>query len=255
MIALLSPAKTLDFSKPVPGHRTEAPRLLAEAEVLAASAARLSAKRLGQIMHISPKLATLNVERFRGFADAPERAAIFAFAGDVYTGLAARSMSETGLAHAAGHLRILSGLYGLLRPFDLIRPYRLEMGTGWAPGRAKDLYGFWKDRIADLLAADLSDEGSGILVNLASREYFEAVEQHRPARARILTVDFREESGDGLRFNSFVAKKMRGAMARFICEERIERVEDLCGFEAQGYRFAGEPQADTLLFVRGATTG
>ena len=252
MIALLSPAKTLDYERPFPSIDATVPRFADDAEALAAAAAKLGAKKLGTLMHISDKLATLNAGRFAGFADATERPAIYAFNGDVYTGFEAKSLDEPAIAFAQDHVRILSGLYGLLRPLDTIRPYRLEMGTRWAPGRAKNLYGYWGSRVSALLARDLAEEGSDVIVNLASKEYWHAVETCPPAGARIITVDFREEGPNGLRFNSFGAKKARGLMARWMCEHRITDPDALEGFDSDGYRFAGADADGALLhFIRG----
>jgi cytoplasmic iron level regulating protein YaaA (DUF328/UPF0246 family) len=156
MLALLSPAKSLDYERPLPGFEPSRPRFAEEADGLAAAASKLSAKKLSGLMGISDKLGKLNAERYKAFADAPERPALFAFNGDVYLGFEARSLDEPAIAFAQDHVRILSGLYGLLRPLDAIRPYRLEMGTKWAPGRAKDLYGWWGRRISDALAGDLA---------------------------------------------------------------------------------------------------
>ena len=147
MIAVLSPAKTLDYASALPPVEPTQPRFGAQAQTLAAAAGRLGAKRLGELMGISPKLATLNIARFRDFDDAEERPALFAFAGDVYRGLEARTLEPEAVTFAQDHLRLLSGLYGLLRPLDAIRPYRLEMGTRWAP-RRKALTDWWGDRIA-----------------------------------------------------------------------------------------------------------
>lgn len=249
MIAILSPAKTLDYSTPLPPLSATEPRLAEDTARLASAAAKLSARKLSSLMHISDKLATLNAARYQGFEDQPERAALFAFAGDVYTGFEAKTLAEPAIAFAQDHVRILSGLYGLLRPLDAIRPYRLEMGTKWAPGRAKDLYGYWGSRVSDLLARDLADEGSGVIVNLASREYWHAVETSPPSGARIITVDFREEGPAGLRFNSFAAKRARGMVARYICEHRLTDPESLKGFDSDGYSFA-EAHGDTWRFVR-----
>jgi cytoplasmic iron level regulating protein YaaA (DUF328/UPF0246 family) len=252
MIALLSPAKSLDFERPFPAVTATAPRFADDAEALAAAAARLGAKRLATLMRISDRLATLNAGRFAGFADAARRPAIHAFNGHVYAGFEAASLDEPAIAFAQNHVRILSGLYGLLRPLDTIRPYRLEMGTRWAPGAARDLYGYWGRRISDLLAADLADEGSGVIVNLASREYWRAVETCPPEGARIITVDFHEQGPDGPRFNSFGAKTARGLMARWICEHRIEDPAHLPDFDSDGYRFAGRDADGALLrFMRG----
>lgn len=252
MIALLSPAKTLDYERPFPSIAATTPRFADDAEALASAAAKLGAKKLGTLMHISDKLAALNAGRFTGFADATERPAIYAFNGDVYTGFEAKSLDEPAIAFAQDHVRILSGLYGLLRPLDTIRPYRLEMGTRWAPGRAKNLYGYWGSRVSALLARDLAEEGSDVIVNLASKEYWHAVEACPPAGARIITVDFREEGPNGPRFNSFGAKKARGLMARWMCEHRITDPGALEGFDSDGYRFAGADADGALLhFIRG----
>ncbi len=254
MIAIISPAKTLDYKSPLPPLEPSRPRFEDEAQALAAAAAKLSQKKLAGLMHISDKLAALNVDRFRGFDAQPERPALFAFAGDVYTGLEAKSLDEPAILFAQDHLRILSGLYGLLRPLDAIRPYRLEMGTPWAPGRAKDLYAHWKTRIADTLVANLADQGDDTIINLASKEYWHAAAPHLHGRARVIDIDFREDGPNGLRFNSFAAKRARGMMARYICEHRLTDPEALKGFDSDGYRFA-EQSTDgaTWRFTRSAT--
>jgi cytoplasmic iron level regulating protein YaaA (DUF328/UPF0246 family) len=249
MLAILSPAKTLDYRSPLPPLEPTAPRFPEETARLAAGAAKLGPRKLAGLMHISDKLAALNAERYRGFETQAERPALFAFAGDVYAGLEARSLDEPAVAFAQDHLRILSGLYGLLRPLDAIRPYRLEMGTRWAPGRARDLYRFWGTRIAERLGQDLAEEGSGVIVNLASREYWHAVATCPPPAARIITIDFREEGPAGLRFNSFAAKRARGMMARYICEHRLQDPEALRGFDSDGYAFA-EADGDLWRFIR-----
>ena len=252
MIALISPAKSLDYATPLPaGIAPTRPRFAEEAGLLAAGAAKLGPKKLGQLMHISDKLAKLNAARFRDYADAEERPALYAFNGDVYHGLEARTLPEPAVAFAQDHLRILSGLYGLLRPLDAIRPYRLEMGTGWAPGRPKDLYRWWGTRVSDRLAGDLAEDGSGVIINLASKEYWHVVEQAPPAAKRIIAIDFREEGPDGLRFNSFAAKRARGMMARYLCEHRLTDPEALKGFDSDGYAWVADGSTDTLWrFVR-----
>jgi cytoplasmic iron level regulating protein YaaA (DUF328/UPF0246 family) len=252
MIALLSPAKSLDFERPLPSLEPSAPRFGAEAEKLAAAAAKLSAKKLSALMGISSKLATLNAGRYAGFMEQQERPALFAFAGDVYIGFEAHSLEEPAIRFAQDHVRILSGLYGLLRPLDTIRPYRLEMGTKWAPGRARNLYGYWGSRISDALAADLQAEGSDTIINLASKEYWHAVGALPPKGARIITIDFREEGPKGLRFNSFAAKRARGMMARYLCEHQLQEAEALKGFDSDGYRYSSEGSTDAeWRFVRG----
>ncbi|HEY0446419.1 MAG TPA: peroxide stress protein YaaA [Allosphingosinicella sp.] len=236
MLALISPAKTLDYKRPIPPLPATRPVFEEDAAALARSAARLSAPRLAELMHISDSLAKLNVARFRGFAEQPERPAIYAFAGDVYAGFEVHSLEEEALLFAQDHLRILSGLYGLLRPLDEIRPYRLEMGTRWAP-RRKDLYAYWGERIAARVAQDLDTAASRTVINLASKEYWGAVEGRLPQDVRVIEIDFREQGPDGLRFNSFAAKRARGMMARYLCEHRLDDPEALKAFDSDGYAY------------------
>ena len=247
MIAILSPAKTLDYRTPLPPVAASVPRFAEEAGILAAAAARLGPKKLAALMRISDTLATLNAERFRDFAGAPERPALFAFAGDVYVGLEAGTLEEPAIDFAQDHIRILSGLYGLLRPLDAIRPYRLEMGTRWAPRRRK-LTDWWQDRIARALAADVESEGSGVILNLASQEYWAAVDGRLPAGIRVIAVDFHEADG---RFVSFHAKKARGMMARWLVEHRITDADAMRGFDTDGYAFdADASDGDRWAFRR-----
>ena len=171
---------------------------------------------------------------------------MFAFDGDVYTGLDAQTLEDEGIAFAQDHLRLLSGLYGLLRPLDLMRPYRLEMGTRWAP-RRKTLTDWWGDRIATMLAADVEEDGTGVVLNLASQEYWAAVAGQLPAGVRVVAVDFR----DGDRFVSFHAKKARGLMARYMIEHRITEIDAMRGFDSAGYAFdASESTDDQWRFAR-----
>jgi len=250
MIAALSPAKTLDYATPLPPIEPTQPRFDADAVALAAAAARLGKKRLAALMDISDKLAALNADRFKTFEAQPARAALFAFAGDVYTGFEAKTLDPPAIDFAQGHIRLLSGLYGLLRPLDEIRPYRLEMGTRWAP-RRKSLYAYWGNRIADALASDVAAEGSGVVLNLASQEYWQAVAGKLPPGVRIIDVDFREPGPDGPRFVSFNAKRARGMMARYLCEHRIDSADGIKGFDSDGYCFdADESEPDRWRFTR-----
>jgi cytoplasmic iron level regulating protein YaaA (DUF328/UPF0246 family) len=196
-------------------------------------------------MHISDALAELNAGRYADFFGQPERPAIMAFAGDVYVGFEARSLPEESLHFAQNHVRILSGLYGLLRPFDAIRPYRLEMGTPWAP-KAKNLYRYWGGRIAALIADDMQAQGTDILVNLASQEYWKAAKEHMPPQIRVINIDFREQGPNGLRFNSFGAKRARGMMARYICEHNLTDAESLKSFDSDGYSYDQEASSETM---------
>lgn len=250
MIAVLSPAKTLDYATPLPDLTATEPRFATEAITLANAAAKMSRKKLGELMHISDALATLNQQRFRGFVDQPERPALFAFAGDVYTGLEAKTLDAPAIDFAQDHVRMLSGLYGLLRPLDLMRPYRLEMGTRWAP-RRKTLTDWWGDRIAAALSDDLKAEGSATVLNLASQEYWAAVDGRLSKRVRIIDIDFREPGPDGPRFVSFHAKKARGLMARWLVEHRIKNIEAMQGFDSDGYRFdPAASETDRWRFMR-----
>lgn len=249
MIAILSPAKTLAELPLAPLQPTE-PHFAGDAAKLAGAAARLKPAKLQALMHISPELAALNAGRYAEFEAQDPRPAIAAFDGDVYRGFDAPTLDADTLSYANDHIRILSGLYGLLRPSDAIRPYRLEMGTGWAP-RGKELYSFWKNRLAARLEEELDEEGSGIVLNLASKEYWQALGPKLRADVRVVTVDFRDAGPRGLRFNAFVAKKARGAMARLMCEARATGPEALHGFDYAGHAYdpAGS-DADTLRFVR-----
>lgn len=246
MIAVLSPAKTLDYETPLPDLGSTRPRFDSEAATLAAAASHLTQKRLSELMKISPALAKLNADRFRDFPEAPERPAMFAFAGDVYTGLDAQRLEPEAVTFAQDHLRLLSGLYGLLRPLDAMRPYRLEMGTRWAPRKPK-LTDWWGDRIAQALAEDVAAEETGVVLNLASQEYWAAVAGRLPAGIRVVAVDFRE----GDRFVSFHAKKARGLMARWMIEHRITDIDAMRGFDSDGYAFdAAASTDDQWRFVR-----
>ncbi|WP_165322010.1 peroxide stress protein YaaA [Rhizorhabdus phycosphaerae] len=251
MLLLLSPAKSLDYSSPLPDVDATTPRFAQEALATAEAASRLGPKKLAKLMSISDKLAQLNADRYAMFAEQEERPALYAFSGDVYIGLEARTLDEPAVHYAQDHVRILSGLYGLLKPLDRIRPYRLEMGTRWAPGRTRNLYAMWGNKVSDALAADLLAEGSDTIINCASKEYWHVVEQAPPKGVRIITMDFRENGPKGLVFNSFGAKRARGMMARWMCEHRIAKPEDLKGFDSDGYAFvAADSDEQVWRFVR-----
>lgn len=250
MIILLSPAKTLDFTRPVAEAGSRA-RFEPQATAIAAAASRLGAERLAEVMHVSPRLAELTAARFAGFATAADRPAIRAFAGDVYRGFDAASADPDTLAFAQAHLRILSGLYGVLRPLDRIRPYRLEMGLGWSPDGSGRLVDHWGGRIAGAILADLEALDSRTIVNLASGEYFEAVGPHLPPSARVIAPDFRIATERGLAFHSFAAKVARGRLARFLCERRASDPAAILDFSEDGWsldRPGSSP--DRPLFVR-----
>ncbi len=249
MLILLSPAKTLDLVSTYDEQPTAA-RFDREAARIARSAAKLGPERLAELMHISPKLAELNSKRFKSFGKAEARPAIRMFAGDVYRGFDARSAEPAVLDYAQDHLRILSGLYGIVRPLDAVRPYRLEMGTRWAP-KGDRLVDHWGRKVARALLADLGDEGSGTVLDLASREYFAVVGLHLPRRVRLIVPDFRVRRAGGLKFHSFTAKVARGALARFVCDERIADPAALKSFDRDGWHHSPEDSTpDTPMFVR-----
>lgn len=257
MLAVISPAKTLDLATPVPSVAATEPVFLDRAAKLAHAAAKLKPSALRKLMHISEPLADLNAARFKAFA-VPftadnARPALYTFDGDVYAGLAGPTMDVGAVAFAQGHVRILSGLYGVLRPLDLMQAYRLEMGIKLKVGRTGTLYDFWGDRIARTLADELGGHDDPTLVNLASVEYFGVVAPYAMPGG-VLAVDFRDAHPDGLRFNSFAAKKARGSMARFICDQRLDRRDGLKDFAVDGYRYSRTDSADDRwAFIRKAT--
>lgn len=250
MLALVSPAKKLDMTPRDRGLPHSLPVFLDDSARLVEVAQRLGLNELKQLMSISDNLAELNRERFRAFSlpFTPDNAApaIFAFRGDTYQGLDADSLSDADLAYAQDHLGILSGLYGLLRPLDLMQAYRLEMGTKLHNPRGEDLYDFWGDRIAGEINRRLADAASPIVVNLASNEYFRAVRTDK-LEARLITPVFKEVKGGVAKVIGLMAKRARGMMARHIIQNRITRPEDLREFTAGGYRFMPELSDDDRL--------
>lgn len=252
MLILLSPAKQLDFSER--GHAPTAtePALMTRTRELSKTTAKLTSAKLKSLMGLSDDLADLNRERFKAFdPDARDgRPAAMVFNGEVYRGLDAPSLSAEDLQWAQQRLRILSGLYGVLRPLDQIQPYRLEMGTRLATRKASNLYEFWGEDIADTLKADLSGHASQTVVNLASNEYSKAAKL-KSLGVPVISVDFKEEKDGQLRALMVYAKKARGMMARWIIDNRIEDPARLKDFQVEGYRFQSEGSDDTrLLFTR-----
>jgi hypothetical protein len=241
MLAVLSPAKKLDWNRTVPGLRSTTPALEKDTIELLESARQLSATDLGRMMHLSPALSKLNFERFRelqGPATKNDRSrmAALAFDGDTYQGLRAWEFDRPALEFAQAHVRILSGLYGVLRPLDAIEPYRLEMGVKMDTGRGRSLYEFWGDRIAKRLDKDAKGHEHPLIVNLASTEYFSAVRAPK-LRVPVLNCVFKEIRGGTAKVIGFSAKRARGMMARYIVEHRIEEPEALQGFDSAGYRY------------------
>lgn len=253
MLTVLSPAKRLDLA-PVAlpdGLQATDPEFAAEAVRLARTARALSVKELQALMGISESLARLNRDRFRAFSADPAPEALFpaafCFAGDTYAGLEAPTLDADALRWAQGNLRILSGLYGLLRPLDRIQAYRLEMGSRLATRRGATLYEFWGDRIARALNAAAAEAGTDTLINCASQEYFGAVDL-AALKLRVVTPVFLEDRDGGAKVVSFFAKKARGAMARFIAEHGLTDPADIRGFDAGGYR-CDPAQSDDVRVV------
>jgi len=254
VLTLLSPAKSLDFSPAPKGLPATEPRFARDIEVLLARCKRLGVGSLRKLMSLSQPLAELNRERFQEmrlpFTPENSKPCLLAFQGDVYKGLDAASLSRRDLRYAQDHLRILSGLYGVLRPLDLIQPYRLEMGTKLATGRGKNLYEFWKNRLVDSLNAEHAERPVAAVLNLASEEYFKAVPAKR-LEPRLVTAVFQEVRDGRPRTISFLAKKARGLMARFQVVHRIEDPEGLKDFDSEGYAYRPDlSAADRLVFTR-----
>lgn len=240
MLAIISPAKTLDFSSPVPKLAFSQPQYTQYSRELINICRTLSPQQISSLMSISDKLAGLNAARFTEWQEKHDesnaRAAIFAFKGDVYTGLDVATLSLEDIQFAEQHLRMLSGLYGLLAPLDLMQPYRLEMGTKLANPKGKDLYAFWGGIITQALQQALDAQGDSLLVNLASDEYFKAVKPSQ-LNARIIKPVFLDEKNGQYKVISFYAKKARGLMTRFIVQNRLKESEQLKDFNLEGYWF------------------
>lgn len=254
MLVVVSPAKTLDFDTPPVLDDFSKPELLEESKLLIERARQLTPAELGKLMKISDKLAGLNAARFADWQPdfTPDNAkqALLAFKGDVYTGLDAESLSAKDFKFAQAHLRILSGLYGLLRPLDLMQAYRLEMGTKLDNERGKDLYQFWGDIITDKLNLALEEQGDNVLINLASNEYFKAVQPKRLS-GQIITPIFKDSKNGQYKIISFYAKKARGLMARYIIQHQLTQVSQLTQFDVDGYYFVeAESSATELMFKR-----
>ncbi len=251
MLIVISPAKTLDFETAPSTDSHSQPRFLQQSQQLINELKDLSTADIATLMKLSDKLAALNMARFqtwqKPFDLENAKQALLAFKGDVYTGLDAETLDVAGLEFAQQHLRILSGLYGVLRPLDLMQPYRLEMGTKFANAKGKDLYQFWGSQLRDSIESELKD---GVLINLASNEYFKAVEAKK-LKARIITPVFKDWKNGQYKIISFYAKKARGLMSRYIIDHGINEPEDIKGFDSEGYRFSPEmSQADEWVFLR-----
>lgn len=253
MLMVISPAKTLDYESSLPDTPVTQPDFLSQASELVAVCRQLTPAALASLMGISDKLAGLNVARFAQWAlplqPPAARQAIFAFKGDVYTGLQAETLTTEQLVKAQAQLRILSGLYGVLRPLDLMLPYRLEMGTALETHRGRNLYAFWGDIITQQLNKELAAQSSSVLVNLASEEYFKAVQPQR-LQAEVISPVFEDEKNGRYKIISFFAKRARGLMTRYVVLNRLTDPEGLKAFASDGYAFAPEASDATSWVFR-----
>ncbi|TRZ41464.1 peroxide stress protein YaaA [Robertkochia solimangrovi] len=253
MKIVISPAKSLDFESALPVEMHTQPLFQEEADKLNKVLQKKSPKKLSELMHISDNLAALNWQRNQDFSlpFTPENArpAVYAFNGDVYSGLDAYSIPEEKIEKLQESLRILSGLYGVLRPLDLMQPYRLEMGTSLKVGRNENLYGFWKKKITAALNEELADDE--LFINLASNEYFSAVDSKK-LKVPVITPNFKDFKNGKLKVISFFAKKARGSMVRYIIDRGVQSMEDLKGFDYDGYTYSEEHSVkkNELVFIR-----
>ncbi|KLN97828.1 peroxide stress protein YaaA [Moellerella wisconsensis] len=254
MLITISPAKTLDYETPLVTKEFTQPELLEQSQQLIDICQQLTPADISRLMKVSDKIAGLNAARFGewqpNFTPENARQAILAFKGDVYTGMQAETFSSADFTFAQQHLRMLSGLYGVLRPLDLMQPYRLEMGTRLKNQRGKDLYEFWGDIITQQLNQAIRQQGDNILINLASDEYFKAVNQ-KQLEATIIKPVFLDEKNGQFKVISFYAKKARGLMSRFIIQNQLTTVDQLTEFNLEGYVFAESASQDNeLVFKR-----
>lgn len=254
VLIVVSPAKTLDYESPLPTKVHTEPRMVADTKELVDVMVTKSPDEVASMMHLSPALADLNVQRYQDweprFDFDNSRQAVLAFKGDVYTGMEIERFGTRDFTEAQKRLRILSGLYGVLRPMDLMQPYRLEMGTSLSTGRGSNLYDFWGSKITDQLNADLAERKSNVLLNLASNEYFSAVKPDQ-LDARVVAPRFLDEKNGNYKIISFFAKKARGAMAAWIILNRVKTAKGLLDFDANGYRYDAERSTpDEPVFIR-----
>ncbi len=254
MLAVISPAKSLDFESRPTTRKATTPDFVDDAAVLIEDLAKLAPGDISDLMGISQKLGELNCDRYnewRKDANGGKQAAL-AFTGDVYMGLGAWDFSARELTSLQRRVRILSGLYGLLKPLDKIHPYRLEMGTAFANTRGPDLYSFWGDSVTDALNAELTNHRNKTLVNLASNEYWRVVDADR-LDARVIDTRFLDTKNGQVKFISFFAKKARGLMAGYIAKNKVETVKALKAFDCEGYRYSEERSStNELVYVRGS---
>jgi len=254
MLIVISPAKKLDYDTPAKTKKSTMPEFLNDSEELIGVLRQYSTMDLAELMHLSMNLAELNFDRYyqwkKDYGPDEAKQCLLAFKGDVYAGMDAESFSAKDLDFAQSHLRILSGLYGLLRPLDLMMPYRLEMGTKLENERGKNLYEFWGDTITHALNKQLKAQKDDILINLASNEYFKSVKP-RLIEGRIITPQFKENKNGSYKMIGIYAKKARGLMSRYILLNRLKDPEDIKAFDYEGYQFNGElSKDDQWVFTR-----
>ncbi len=254
MLMVISPAKTLDFSNKPATRRCTKPQFLNDSERLINHLRKYSTTELAKLMKLSEKLAQLNHERYQSwgpnFTTDNSKQAVLAMKGDVYVGLDADSFNQGDFDFAQKHLRILSGLYGVLRPLDLMQAYRLEMGTKLETDAGTNLYQFWGDALTNQINKTLTKQGNDVLVNLASNEYFKAIKP-KLVNGRIITPQFKEKKSDGYIMIGVFAKKARGMMARYIIKNRITKIDSLKDFDSSGYKFnKSQSDRDNWVFTR-----
>jgi cytoplasmic iron level regulating protein YaaA (DUF328/UPF0246 family) len=254
MLFLLSPAKSLDYESTLPAIAATQPKFVPQSAELIATLKKKTPQQISELMDLSDALAKLNVQRYKAwspqFTEANARPAVLAFNGDVYEGLDAKSLKPKDLQWAQDHVAILSGLYGVLRPLDLMQPYRLEMGTALKHGKANNLYQFWGAHIAEHLNQQLSHSKEPIIVNLASQEYFKAVDR-KALQARVIECVFQDHKNGQYKIISFFAKRARGLMARYAIQHQVKTPEALQDFNLEGYAFeASASSVDSLVFRR-----
>lgn len=253
MIILLSPAKTLDFDSPEPaGLKNSQPRFLDDSKDLVDILKGFSSNDLQKLMGVSEKIGDLNAQRFQDwtppFKKSNAKAALFAFKGDVYVGLDAETLSKDQLNYAQNHLRLLSGLYGVLKPLDLIQPYRLEMGTKLVNTRGKNLYDFWGSTLTDSINKEL--EQDDLIINLASQEYFKSLDKNS-LQGKLISPEFKDFKNGQYKIISFFAKKARGMMARYLIDKKVSDEKGLIKFNLDGYKYSKEhSKANQPVFIR-----
>jgi cytoplasmic iron level regulating protein YaaA (DUF328/UPF0246 family) len=258
MIILMNSSKTLNFERPAHISKHTIPEFLDDSELLVARLQKLSVSDFSRLMGVSEKLAVLNVKRYKNWRASPAgsdaKQALLAFSGDIYAAMDADRYTIKDFNFSQKHLRILSGLYGILKPLDLIQPYRLEMATKLTTDRGQDLYRFWGHRINTALSELLKQEKSGEVINLASMEYFKSVKSNL-LKANVIRPIFKEFKAPTYRVVAIYAKKARGLMCDYIIQNRISRVEDLQAFDSDGYRFAPQLSSQSdWVFTRGDVT-